>query len=284
MEQTILCIRRSEPHGHRVSAHAQQRHGTCRCLPGMRRKGRQTMNFRLGRKPARHDPRTLQFAKYAAGMPSPPASVDNTYGLGAFGMLGNDFCGDCTIAAALHAIQTWHLSLTGRQFLPFSDALALSYYSKWAGYVPGDPATDQGAVELDVLNLWRKSTLADHNLKAFCDPSPHNIDHIKKAIWAFGGVYIGIDFPSNASEEPGSVWDYDPAASIIGGHAVFCPLYSPRGIGCISWGNLYTMTWDFWANLTEESHCLMSDTDWMNRDQTMFDYAALLADLPAVSS
>lgn len=217
-------------------------------------------------------------------MPAPPESCDNTYGFASFGALGNDTVGDCTIAALMHAIQTWHLSLVGRTLLPFGDTVAIHYYSKWAGYVPGQPSTDNGAVELDVLNLWRKSTINDHNLKAFCDPSPGNVDHIKKAIWAFGGAYIGIDFPSNVSEEPGSVWDYDPTASILGGHAVWCPGYGPQGVVCISWGNLYTMTWDFWANLTEESHCLMSDTDFMNRDQATFDYRALLSDLRLVSA
>ena len=45
-----------------------------------------------------------------------------------------------------------------------------SYYENWDGYVPGNPSTDTGGIELDVLNDWQKQGFAGHALMAFADP------------------------------------------------------------------------------------------------------------------
>jgi len=60
---------------------------------------------KLGKKPARHDPRTLQMANYLA-LPAFPASRDWTNkAKPAWGMMLNDQLGDCTCAAIGHIIQ-----------------------------------------------------------------------------------------------------------------------------------------------------------------------------------
>jgi hypothetical protein len=130
--------------------------------------------FRLGKKPPRVDSRTLQLAKYlrvcatdlvqkGTGLPEAtapshvlapaPASIDWTAKISSWPMMANDTLGDCTCAAAGHMIECWTANL-GDAFTPTNTQI-IAAYSATSGYVPGDPATDKGAVELDVLNYWR---------------------------------------------------------------------------------------------------------------------------------
>ena len=127
--------------------------------------------MKLGKRPQRHDVRTLKLARYLTGAGQaqplqPPASVDYTHGMQDWGMMLNDRLGCCTISAVGHAVQTWTANALGRE-LTVPDSTILEYYEKWDGYNPADPATDQGGVELDVLNDWRQGEFDGHSLDAY---------------------------------------------------------------------------------------------------------------------
>ena len=120
----------------------------------------------LGKRPRRHDQRTLMMANYlTAALPPAPASVDYTQGLTDWGIMRNDQLGCCTIAAVGHAVQAWTVNAGSR--VNFADRTIDLYYEKWDGYNPANPATDQGGVELDVLNDWRQQGFAGHALDAY---------------------------------------------------------------------------------------------------------------------
>ena len=132
------------------------------------------------------------------------------------------------------------------------DAIILSKYELWCGYVNGDPSTEQGGVEIDVLNDWRKTQLYYHPLKMYADPDPTNLAHICKAIEIFGGVYIGIQLPVSA--QGSTIWDVsngpDADPGILGWP---CRVRSEISHGsgsivftCISWGELIDITQAFW--------------------------------------
>src|ERR1700675_4530505 len=116
--------------------------------------------MRLGKKDAKFNVHALHLARYIDKAYVPPAFADNTYGISNWGMMMNDTLGDCTIAACGHALQVF----TGGK-INEPDATIESYYSKWCGYVPGDPSTDNGGVELDVLNDWKAQTMDGHVLE-----------------------------------------------------------------------------------------------------------------------
>jgi hypothetical protein len=127
--------------------------------------------MRLGKRPRRLDRRTLKMARYltVAGQApplQPPSKVDYTHGITDWGMMLNDRLGCCTIAAVGHAVQTWTANALGRE-LTVPDSAILNYYQQWDGYNPAAPATDQGGVELDVLNHWRKQGFNGESLDAF---------------------------------------------------------------------------------------------------------------------
>ena len=223
------------------------------------------MNFKFGKKDAKFNPYALKMSRYVDATYLPPAFADNTpFGFTAWGMMMNDTLGDCTIAAVGHATQIFS---AGKITEP--DSIIESYYEKWCGYVPGKPSTDQGGVEVDVLNDWKAQGFAGHVLEGYVDPQPGNWSHIAHSIAEFGGVYIGLQLPNSAmtQNENGEVWDVVANdGGIAGGHAVFCPAYhtldptynKETTITAITWGMKQKMTLAFWEKYTDESHTLLA--------------------------
>jgi hypothetical protein len=261
--------------------------------------------FRLGKKSPRLDARTLHLSKYLLqqgtarqrALPPAPPSVDWTAKIPTWPMFANDTLGDCTIAAAAHMIECWTAN-AGDAFTP-SNAQVIAAYSATGGYIAGDAATDNGAVELDVLNYWRQQGIAGHKIDAYVSFSAQNAEHARQAINLFGGIYIGLALPLSAQNQ--DVWNVPSFISRMfsircgrrsasggntdpgswGGHAVSILAYDPDGLTCITWGAKKRMTWDFFARYCDESYAPLS-RDWLNvkgTDPAGLDFAALQADL-----
>jgi len=211
----------------------------------------------LGKRSRRNDPRTLKLARYLLpGAPgaalTAPASCDYTRGITNWGMMLNDQLGCCTIAAVGHAVQVWTANASQEVTVP--DSAILSYYEQWDGYNPQNPSSDQGGVELDVLNDWRQQGFAGHSLDAYVAielgtggsglgardsgqgealpppaltpaTQPPISSQVALAIWLFGGAYIGVQLPIRAQKQ--KVWDVpqnpgpDDEPGSWGGHAIF---------------------------------------------------------------
>jgi hypothetical protein len=241
------------------------------------------MPYKLGRKAVKTDSRTLRLSRYlTAELPAAPVTVDWTKGITSFGALLNDSLGDCTIAGIGHAIQIWSANLGTEANI--TDAEALQYYEQWDGYNPDDPSTDQGGIELDVLKDFQQQGFAGHKLIAFADPSVANTEELRQAINLFGGLYIGLNVPNFIMNDIPAVWDTtSDDGGIAGGHAVFVTGYDAETFTFISWGNLYKMTLNFWAQYVDESHALIG-ADWIGVEGTPqgFDLAQLESDLSQI--
>jgi hypothetical protein len=200
-------------------------------------------------------------------------------------MMLNDTLGDCTIAGCGHAVQVWTANVGAEVTIP--DPTIEKYYEKWDGYKPGQPSTDQGGIELDVLNDWKKGGFAGNKLLAFADPKPANLDEVRQSIALFGGVYIGLSLPITAQKQ--DIWDVVPSGGANakpgswGGHCVFVPKYDQNGFTCITWGAPKTMTVAFWNMYCDEAHALLNQ-DWISAKGSPggFDQAQLLTDLQAI--
>jgi hypothetical protein len=246
---------------------------------------------KLGRKAVKTDTRTLRMARYLApALVLPPAAVDWTKGVTAWGMMLNDTLGDCTIAGCGHAVQVWTLNVAG-VMATVPDAVVEQYYGKFDGYVPGDVSTDNGGVELDVLTDWRAQGFAGHQLTGFADPAVADLVEVRQSINLFGGVYIGVNLPLSAQGQ--AVWDVVPdpgdgstAPGSWGGHCVYVPKYDQAGFTCITWGGLQRMTTAFWQKYVDEAHTLLSQ-DWLAAagldDPQGFNLSQLQADLAAIT-
>ncbi|GAC1544811.1 MAG: hypothetical protein NVS2B9_12050 [Myxococcales bacterium] len=245
----------------------------------------------LGKKPARHDPRTLQLGNYLkpAGLPAPKPSVDWGRTVQQWPMMANDKVGDCTCAAAGHLIEEWTANAAGQPVV-LPDAEILSAYSAITGYTPTDPSTDRGANELDVLNYWRKTGFNGRRIVAYAALEPKNRTHVEDAVDLFGGCYIGRALPVSAQKQ--AVWAVPPggptgtgAPGSWGGHAVPVVAYDPRGLTVVTWGATKRMTWDFWNAYCDEAYAAVSE-DWIGKNKVSpegFDLKALLADLQQVA-
>lgn len=244
--------------------------------------------MKLGKRPVRHDKRTLLLADYLTGpLPPPPAAQDWARHLAKIGMMLNDQIGDCTCAAAGHAIQIW--SSNANREVTVSDADVVAAYSAITGYSPNDPSTDNGAVELDVLNYWRQTGIGGHKIAGFVKLEPKNTSHIESAIALFGGTYIGLGLPISAQNQ--NVWSVvggpDGEPGSWGGHAVYVVEYDAHGLTCITWGQLKRMTWGFWQQYCDEAYGILSN-DWLNPTTHIapngFNIGVLMADLQKVTA
>lgn len=224
-------------------------------------------NMKLGRKALVQDSRTLKMATYLTGsLPPNPPSIDWSKGVSEWGMMLNDQLGCCTIAGCCHAIQVWSLN-SGKEITLGND-IVLQKYEQWDGYNPANPASDQGGVEIYVLNDWKNSDINGHKLDGYTGINVKNIDEVRTAIHLFGGVYIGISLPLSAQTQ--NEWDIvspsspQTIAGSWGGHCVYVCGYDQHGFTCITWGQLKKMTLGFWENYVDEAYALVGQ-DWFNQ-------------------
>lgn len=222
--------------------------------------------MKLGRRPRGHDPRIPHLSALLAGAtPTPPPAVDYTKGMPSYlGAMLNTSLGDCTCAAFGHAIQVWTANTETAMATPTDDDV-LGLYEGACGYQPGNPSTDQGGVEQDVLSYLLKTPFAGSELAAFIEIDPRNMDDLRNCVYWCGVVYLGFNVPAylmNGLTDPGAVWDVNPGAdnSIIGGHAVIWPGYNTN-FRTVSWGNYYEMTPAFVLQFVDEAYALV-DPDW----------------------
>lgn len=254
---------------------------------------------KLGRKTKRVDERTLKLSKYlSTTLPPVPVACDWTSGITSWGMMENDTLGDCTIAAAGHLVMAWTAAVSsGETVRQLPDSVIQDYYSAWCGYVPGDSSTDNGGVEIDILNNWRKygfglraNRQGQDRLAAYVSVNPGNLDEVKQAIALFGGLYIGLQLPTTAQGQ--LVWDVvgdgsgDSAPGSWGGHAVPITKYSQTRLTCVTWGALLDMTNEFWAKYVDECYALLS-FDFLNKNEISpggIDFDTLRNDLQQVTA
>ncbi len=249
---------------------------------------------RLGKRPKKTDPRTLQFSDYlkAATLPTPPASADYSTKLTNLGMMKNDTVGCCTCAAAGHIVQD-ATSYEGSQvIIPDADILAL--YSQVSGYNPVTGANDNGAACLDVLNAWKQSGFqgpqGPHKIAAYAELSLSSSE-VSMALYLIGAVYIGIQLPI-AWQEALS-WDVPPggatgngAPGSWGGHCVPIIAFSPDGVIVISWGQKILLTWTAFGIYVDEAYVPVTQ-DFVNaqgQDPAGLSLAQMVADANALSS
>jgi hypothetical protein len=251
---------------------------------------------KLGKKPAKVDPRTLKLEKYVKTLAPPPVSVNWSHGITSWGMMLNNTLGDCTIAACGHAVQAWTANASTEKTLP--DWVIQDYYSAWDGYVPGDPNTDNGGILIDVLNNWRKygfgyrtNHMGADLLTAYAAVNLSNQTEIEQAINLFGGLYIGIELPITAQTQTewtvvGNGKTGNSAPGSWGGHCVQVVGYTSEYITVVTWGSLLNMTWEFWNTYVDEAYALVTP-DFVAADGVSpsgLALSAMLTDLTIVTA
>jgi hypothetical protein len=245
-------------------------------------------HVKLGKLPARVDPRTLSLTHYVEPhvLPAPPSTLDLATPVPDWPMYRNDLIGDCTTAAAAHMIEAWTAASSGRS-LELDEADVVSAFDAVRIV---DPATgEEGAVELDVLKLWRTAGIGGHTIGAFAAVAIRDRELVRTGAELFGGLYIGLQLPLRAQEQV--VWDWTgrldgpDAPGSWGGHAVDVVGYDESGLTVVTWGALQRLTWSFWERYCDEAYCLIS-SDFLTSGHSPagFDLETLEQDLALVTA
>jgi len=189
-------------------------------------------------------------------LPNPPASCNQATPASYSGTLGNTTAGDCTIAGVLRLMQSWS-SRTAATPLQFTDAQALDVYSALEGYDPATGQPDNGMVETDVLDYWVKTGVYGNKLAGYSAIDPQEIEHVKQAIWIYGGVYLGLSLPEVAEQQTnaGQPWDLSWYQSrVLGGHCVVGLEYDETYIYVGTWGQRQPVTWRFFQRYFDAAY------------------------------
>lgn len=251
--------------------------------------------LKLGKKPARRGAMQLKFSDLAdeSVLPKPPRYFGNSKLVSEpWGMLGNDRWGDCVLAGAAHETMLWTRQGEAPDCL-FTEENALEAYSEVTGFNPADEGTDQGT-DMGEAASWRRkvgikdSTGVRHRVAAFLSIDPGDLKAHYQAMWLFGAVGIGFEFPSSAWDQfdASKPWKVVPRSPVEGGHYVPL-LFKRRTMECVTWGRTQGMTVDFFGKYNDESVVYVSeDALTARKSPEGFDYDTLvkyLAKLPKPS-
>ncbi|MCW4590444.1 hypothetical protein NO263_07615 [Gluconacetobacter entanii] len=188
-------------------------------------------------------------------------------------MLGNDVLGDCTSAAlGNHARAT--AALGGFQ-VDVTTAQAEAFYSLSTGYVPGDPRTDNGGVEVDVLTTAMRDGYAVTNQTLFPiwgSADPGDLNGLRNIMAGMSAGYIAVQFadadlwedengnlaPVLDTDIPASRGDPNPNPK--NGHAPLIWGYAGTDdtdiCDLITWGTLQKVTWRWIKSRIMEVHAI----------------------------
>lgn len=223
-------------------------------------------HFRLGKKHAVSDGRTLRAEAYFLGRKLPLA-CDYDQHVKKWPLLKNDTLGDCGVVAYAHLLQCQSAVADGGE-----RQIALSTAAVEKAYGELSPA-DDGVIALDALKYFRAHGVGGVHVGAFAAVDFRDCGRLMQAIYQFGGVYAGLLLPE-AIAEMDDVWEA-PASDAqlkgkwskggLGGHLVYLGGYDSiaghlRGA---SWGRPLTLTMAFARAYMDECYVMIGET-WTN--------------------
>lgn len=244
--------------------------------------------YKLGKLPAKIDPRTIQLKKLIpTALPPLPASFDVDSGFANFTdthMFGNDQYGDCVMAGRAH------MTLRFEDFeqgfvIPITDKEVEDEYFKETG------GQDSGLIMLDSLNEWRQSgwTAAGqiYNIYAFAQIDVSNHNELMYSVYLLRGAYTGFNVPQSAMDQfnAGQPWIVVAGSPIIGGHCVYIVGYNATGPICVTWGAKQQMEWAFWDTYFDEAYTIIDAQDpWLNPATDPLNVSVLSLELSEIIS
>lgn len=250
-------------------------------------------NLKLGKTDHVPDDRDLKLARYlkTSVLPKPPTTFghETAFGPTKWGMLGNDSVGCCVFAGAAHETMLWNAE--AGKTVTFLEPQVISDYSAVTGYDPSDPSTDQGTDVRTAMKYRQKvGVLSDytsrHRIAAYAAIDPHDWTTMMTALYLFGAIGIGIQFPESAMDQfnAGKGWSVVKSSPIDGGHYV--PLVARRAsMKLVTWGKCISATKAFIQTYCDEAWCPLSEEMLIKgRSLEGFDDASLRADLKAMTA
>ena len=243
--------------------------------------------FRLGKAPAKRDPRNLQLRALLRRAVKLPIEYD--FDLNHKGvptpMFGNDAYGCCVISGRAHQTLRFEL-VEQKKVINISTKEVVDEYLSESG------GQDSGLITLDSIALWRKrgwiAAGKRYYIRAFSEVNRARLNEVKTAIFLNLGVGIGLRLPNSAERElaAGKPWTTTTgpgsAANSWGGHYVYVSGYARLGPTCVAWGQKQQMSWGFFSAYCDEAYAIIDDLNTTKKRATL-DNKKLTAFLATVS-
>ena len=222
-----------------------------------------------GRKPRTVPGVGMKLSRYLKALPAPPSTFDfSAPALPALrDVMLNDSLGDCTCAGAYHSLAVWSGQASDLFHATKDQVLAL--YEAF-GYKPGDPSTDNGANENDVLDYLQTHGFANGDkILGHLLIDGTNKAEVLAAAWLFETLYFGVSLPdswiSPFPQTDGFVWDA-ATPDENNGHCFVSFGATTSGLLIDTWGLFGTITFEAIAKLCEakaggELHVMISACD-----------------------
>ncbi|CAM2762863.1 hypothetical protein [Komagataeibacter xylinus] len=202
-----------------------------------------------------------------------PARLDRSHIDPAPLLLGNDVLGDCTSAGIGNHIRATS-ALNGFQ-TGITTSQAVAFYSRSTGYVPGNPGTDRGGVEVDVLTTALRDGYAVTNQTLFPlwgSADPADLNGVRNVMAGLSTAYLGVQLADADlwEDENGAlapVWDTDipaghgdPNPNPANGHCLLGWDYTGTDdtdiVTLLTWGTTQRATWRWVRSRIMEAHAL----------------------------
>ena len=248
------------------------------------------MSYKLGKKPAKFDKRTIKLSAILniPSLPDIPVSYDIDTGLGANvpeQLFGNDQKGDCVIAGRANTELRFQW-FQQEKIIPITTDDCLNEYYKEEGWAPvtttcffglfkhqSPSPPDNGLVMLDSLKEWQQKgwTLGGetYTIYAFASVDWKNHLQIQQAVYLLNGVLLGVNLPQSAEDQfhANQSWTVVPNSPIIGGHCIYIVGYNNVGPVIITWGRKVQTTWEWCDLYIDEAYALVDQKDsWVQND------------------
>jgi hypothetical protein len=241
--------------------------------------------YKLGRIHDHQPPPVPDLMSYATKtLPPPSASVAIPSIAGdahtAWGMLGNDQWGDCTIAGADHVIMADSAITTQPYTAPSLTDVEHEYFG-----LTGGP--DSGLVMSKVLLSWRGAGMFGNKLAAYAPVHATNTTALQQSVDWFGTAYCGVNLPQPAegqfNQNGTGVWQLTGTSAdqqIEGGHCIVLVAYDAEYLYAVTWGAIVGVTYQWWAQYADEAWATISQ-EFVARggDARGISLATLQADL-----
>ena len=230
------------------------------------------MEYRLGKKRAKLDRRTLPFKCALKGLPLIPETFDLEKDKRfPCSMMKNDVYGDCVIVGRANQTLRFELSEQG-MYIHISDDEVLAQYFKEGKKFCFDSKPDRGLVMLDSLKHWRNDGWTAcgyfYNIYAFAKINQFDLYEVRAAMYLLNGIYVGIALPNSArNQDIWSVVSSDNIPGSWGGHCVYVPpIWDRELIPCVTWGDIKYMTPEFFKTYTDEAYAIVDNKNRWQKD------------------
>jgi hypothetical protein len=175
------------------------------------------------------------------------------YGVGA---LGNEEYGCCAYAGPAHFINT--IRMQNRSGDIITREMVLREYSKWTGFDPSLPGTDNGAYMLDVMKQWAGDDgLFGTRIVGFAEVTGGNDDEVAFACSSLGGIIGAYGLPVSAQGEHECWSDTTSAPWSWGGHCMATLDCSPGRDAFVTWGYRQSATVEWRKKYWSEGYVVL---------------------------